>query len=83
MTQRDYVNHCVGYYDKRKSEEAINRKVWYAIVQGWADHKKLQPVHHLWPIVGEEIPKVKVPSLRKLKQLDKIFKSIGKIKSNG
>jgi len=81
MSHRDYVSLCVGHRNKTIKAEYLQREVNYNIIMGWADQKKMPKKHIWWPIAGEPIKKIKLPSKAKLLAYDAMFRNLGRNKN--
>lgn len=69
---------CIGFKDKSKRIERSERLLNYHIVKGWADPKSFkQTIQQWWPIDGDQVQKIKMPSKARLKKLHELFKNIG------
>jgi len=59
----------LGFFNNKRSQEVKDRDLKYAIIQGWADHKKLPKKEILFPISGEVIPKPKPLSKKQAQKM--------------
>lgn len=82
ITHRDYVSMCVGFFNRKREEAIVDRRIWYAIVQGWADPKKLPPMERMWPIDGEQVDKPKKISQKDVLKAFTAMQNFGKNKKN-
>lgn len=71
---------CVGYFNRKREENYLHRKIWYAIVQGWADPKKLPPVERMWPLDTDKVNTAKPISKDKYQKALDAIKNFGKKK---
>lgn len=79
ITHRDYVNKCVGYLNVKRREEIITRQHQWLLFSAVNDFKKNPTtMQKWWPIDGDVVVKLKKPSDKKLKQIDGIFRNLGK-----
>lgn len=70
---------CIGHLDKMRRLEKSERQLNWMIYSSFGDPTKMpDSPQKWWPIEGEVIPKIKVPSRSKLVKLESIFKNIGK-----
>lgn len=59
MTEKDFYLLCVGFENVRKHKARERRQLLYTIVSGYADPKKLPPMHRWMPLEDDEQPKGK------------------------
>ena len=72
---------CIGYKDKMIEQQKLERSLRWFIICGYADPKDLpKSMQEWWPIDGEVIPKIKLPTKKQLKKYDAHFRSLGKKK---
>lgn len=82
MTYRDYVNFCVGYFNKAKRDERIERQAQWLAYMAVVDPKhKPSSIEKWWPIDGDKDITFKMPSKKRLLQIDKWVKNLGKNKN--
>lgn len=84
LTHSDYINLCVGYFNKSKCDEKIERQAQWLALMAVVDHKKKPAsIEKWWPIDGEGASKpFKLPSKKRLAQIESWVKNLGK-KKNG
>lgn len=73
MTERDFYLLCHGYQEKMLRKARERRQLMYTIVCGYADPKKLPPVHRWMPLEGDEVP---VVPQERIKELAERFRSL-------
>lgn len=55
MCEKDFYLLCVGYQQLELSRARERRQLMYVIVCGYADPKKLPPIHRWMPLDGDPI----------------------------
>lgn len=81
LTHKDYVNKSVGYFDKLRREEKVERQAqWLAYMAVVDPKKKPSSIEKWWPIDGEKTKPFKMPSKKRLLQIESWIKNLGKPK---
>lgn len=73
MTEKDFYLLCHGYEQKDLKSAKELRMLMYTIVCGYADPKKLPPIHRWMPLDGDEVKTIDVD---RVKQIVEAFKNI-------
>lgn len=73
MTEKDFYLLCHGYEQKDLKAAKELRMLMYTIVCGYADPKKLPPIHRWMPLDGDEVKTIDVD---RVKQIVEAFKNI-------
>lgn len=69
---------CVGAKDKRIRQDRVDRALIYNIIKGWADPKTFKlSMERFWPLDGDSILDMIMPTHEELVILDQRFRSIG------
>jgi len=84
LTHSDYINLCVGYFQKAKRDERMERQAqWLAYMAVVDPKKKPSSIEKWWPIDGDSVKPFKMPSRKRLLQIESWIKNLGKPKNNG
>jgi len=68
----------VGARDKRVREDRKDRALLYNIIKGWADPKSFtKSMERFWPLEGDSIIDIIMPTHEELISFDQRFRSIG------
>lgn len=70
---------CIGNKDKRLNEQRRDRQLQWVIISQYKEKNK--PPHTMqdwWPIEGDKVKEVVMPTQEELIQFDADFKSLGK-----
>ena len=55
MTEKDFYLLCAGFKERELIKAREQRQLMYIIVCGYADPKKLPPIHRWMPLEGDPI----------------------------
>lgn len=69
---------CVGNKDVRLRQDRTDRALLYNTIKGWADPKMFKmSMQRFWPIEGDELSDIIMPTRDKIVAYDQRFRSIG------
>lgn len=75
MTERDFYLLCYGHEQRELKSAKELRMLMYTIVCGYADPKKLPPIHRWMPLDGDDVPTVSAERMKELIDKFNSFKS--------
>jgi len=66
MTEKDFYLLCHGYEQRTLKEAREQRMLMYTIVCGYADPKKLPPIHRWMPLDGDVVNEITPERIREI-----------------